>query len=702
MLKFFLSWFSDLYSELAENLDQYIQNKLQPSKKQLQKIDENINTICEFLELQSQVKGILLGGSYGRNTVLKGHSDGTIVIFFSEPFAEAYIKQTFIKDFIKIFELTRAMGKFNIGNEKFQLELIESELTITFDIHPVFSTLVEPSGWQTSRDKPSIDTYQKWINPGKSAFESPFCFTQLQRRFFSNLPRKLKDLILLVKHWYQEKLKQDSLPLQYALELLTVYAWEQGSGKDDFNIAEGILTVLELITKYNELCIYWTVNYDFEDETIRNYLQSQLQKDRPIILDPADPTRNVAESAPKLWKQLAKEAKNWSTLPSFKEENSSFWKPWDILPASLYVTRGHMLDKFIHDFLQPKQESLEQINKAVNIIQAIFNFLTEKYFKDSTITVKNIVKVGSTAKGIALRRISDPEWSLYPRDSDVDLVIFFNCFQNHNDQNASRAMIIKEIQKYLLYRPLKDFEIKFEVTKWKNPRVLSFNLKSKLLNRCQEFDLLPAFDALDPQVSKSKPDPEIYIHLIKTFKCNSGSEFSTCFIELQRDFIRPRTTKLKSLIRLMKYWYKQCHRKLKKKGSLPPKYAVELLTVYAWEQGSGMHDFDTAEGFLTVLKLIMQYKELCIYWTVNYDFQNEIIRDFLLSQLSNSRPVILDPADPTGDVGGGDRWCWHLLAHEAEMWLSSLCFKRGDFNPVKSWQVPTVQTTRSSGLGRSL
>ena len=25
------------------------------------------------------------------------------------------------------------------------------------------------------------------------------------------------------------------------------------------------------------------------------------------------------------------------------------------------------------------------------------------------------------------------------------------------------------------------------------------------------------------------------------------------------------------------------------------------------------------------------------------------------------RPVILDPADPTGDVGGGDRWCWHAI-----------------------------------------
>lgn len=59
------------------------------------------------------------------------------------------------------------------------------------------------------------------------------------------------------------------------------------------------------------------------------------------------------------------------------------------------------------------------------------------------------------------------------------------------------------------------------------------------------------------------------------------------------------------------------------------------------------------------------------------------------------RPVILDPADPTGDVGGGDRWCWNLLAKEAKEWLSSLCFELpsggsevGQRGLVQPWKVP--------------
>lgn len=81
----------------------------------------------------------------------------------------------------------------------------------------------------------------------------------------------------------------------------------------------------------------------------------------------------------------------------------------------------------------------------------------------------------------------------------------------------------------------------------------------------------------------------------------------------------------------------QCEKKLKTKGSLPPKYALELLTIYAWEQGSGVEDFDTAEGFRTVLELVTQYQQLCIFWTVNYSFEDEIVRNFLLTQIQKPR-----------------------------------------------------------------
>ncbi|CAO2629435.1 2'-5'-oligoadenylate synthase 1A [Lemmus lemmus] len=86
------------------------------------------------------------------------------------------------------------------------------------------------------------------------------------------------------------------LPPQYAPELLTLYAWELGSRDTEFNIAHGFPTVLELVTKYRQLRIYWTKYYEFEDQYISKYLHNHLRRTRPMILDPADPTGNVAGS----------------------------------------------------------------------------------------------------------------------------------------------------------------------------------------------------------------------------------------------------------------------------------------------------------------------------------------------------------------------------------------------------------------------
>lgn len=59
-----------------------------------------------------------------------------------------------------------------------------------------------------------------------------------------------------------------------------MYAWEQGGRDPRFNMAEGFRTVLELVTQYRQLCIYWTVNYSCEDKPIQDFLRMQLQKAR--------------------------------------------------------------------------------------------------------------------------------------------------------------------------------------------------------------------------------------------------------------------------------------------------------------------------------------------------------------------------------------------------------------------------------------
>lgn len=63
--------------------------------------------------------------------------------------------------------------------------------------------------------------------------------------------------------------------------------------------------------------------------------------------------------------------------------------------------------------------------------------------------------------------------------------------------------------------------------------------------------------------------------------------------------------------------------------------------------------------------------------------------------------MILDPADPTWDVGNGTAWCWDVLAKEAESCSNQQCFLEASGVPVRPWEVP-VSRGRAGTSGFSL
>lgn len=676
----------DLCSVPAQQLSDFVRNSLEPSEECQKVIKWTVDAICCILKRDQQqplIQDVARGGSYGRKTVFRGKSDGTLVLFLShftqfqdqkksqreilDQIEHRLKVQPLLKELADIVEIQRLRGALII-------QVSTKWHSVSFEVVPAFNAL---GTRETPRPCIYRDLKRALDETKSSAGEFSVCFTELQQKFFNNRPRKLKDLILLVKYWYRQcqiKLKGSSSLPPYALELLTVYAWEQGCGAEDFDLAEGIRTVLRLICQYNQLCVYWTINYDFEDETVRNILLHQIRSPRPVILDPTDPTNNVGQDMI-CWPELKKEAQAWLSSSTLSEELPA--PSWTVLPAPLSSTPGQLLDKFIKDFLQPDQHFLNEISTALD---TICTFLQENCFQHSTTKIQKVVKGGSAAKGTALKT-----------GSDADIIVFPNSFKSYTSQRAERSKVVEEIHTQLdACQQQKQFEVKFEISNRKAPWGLSFTLKSKMLNQSVDFDVMPAFNALGQCNSGSSPNPKVYADLIDLYKSQDvlGGEFHSCFTELQRNFIESRPPKLKDLIRLVKHWYTQCRRKVKTKSSLPPKYALELLTVYAWEKGSNSPDFDTAEGFRTVLELIINYQQLCIFWTVNYSLEDETMRKFLLSQIQKTRPVILDPAEPTSDLGGGDRWCWHLLAREAKKWLSSLCFNAGVGYSVEPWKVP--------------
>ncbi|XP_013928460.1 PREDICTED: 2'-5'-oligoadenylate synthase 3-like, partial [Thamnophis sirtalis] len=266
-----------------------------------------------------------------------------------------------------------------------------------------------------------------------------------------------------------------------------------------------------------------------------------------------------------------------------------------------------------------------------------------------------------------------------PYSSNFDLNLLLDLVKKYTDKEEEQQTIITEIGRW--FNECKEnvrLELIFDESKWPNPRVLQFKLRSKKSVDFIEFDVLPAYDALG-RYDGCKSDPQPYLQLIRTATCGA---FSPCFTELQRNFIRNQCGQLKCLICLVKCWYNEVEEK-----PFPPKYALELLTVYAWEQGSNMDQFNTAEGFRTVLWLVEHYEEICIYWTKYYDFDNEIIKRYLQGQLRKERPVILDPADPTANLGEAEGW--ERLAEKAKTYASKNCCRKQDGSLVEPWDVPT-------------
>lgn len=337
------------------------------------------------------------------------------------------------------------------------------------------------------------------------------------------------------------------------------------------------------------------------------------------------------------------------------------------------------LDKFIEDRLLPDTQFRTEVRKAIDII---CSFLKERCFvrgDSRAVRVSKVVKGGSSGKGTTLRS-----------QSDADLVVFISSLDSFQEQHARRGEFIREIKTQLeACRREGKLTVKFEVQDRErgNPRALGFTLGNSR-PELVDFDVLPAFDILG-QVTVTehyRPDPRVYVRLIEACKSLGveGGEFSSCFTELQRAFLKERPAKLKSLVRLVKHWYRKCEEKSEQ--PLPPKYALELLTIHAWERAGRKTDFVTAQGFYTVLTLVTNYQKLCIYWTKYYDIAHPVIGPYVKRQLQKPRPVILDPADPTGNVGG-EPGRWDRLAREARRWMTYPCLKDRHGSPVGSWDI---------------
>lgn len=351
----------------------------------------------------------------------------------------------------------------------------------------------------------------------------------------------------------------------------------------------------------------------------------------------------------------------------------------------LRTVTARELDGWIARTLQPSTAFSMQVRATV---WQICEFLKTKCFEDN-IHVQKTVKGGSAGKGTALKNTSD-----------ADVVLFVSCLASYQDQKNNRRDILDSIMTRLQdCRESLQFDVHIGEPRYKGPdstpRSLSLTLSSRETRESIDMDILPAYDALGQVTQDVPPNPDVYVRLLHA--CSHPGEFSPCFTELQKMFVKRYPAKLKDLLRLVKYWYKEMLNPQYPEAHLPPKYALELLTIYAWEEGTGSScSFDMAQGFRTVLELLGRHRDICIYWEKYYSLQHGEIGAHVKGLLRSPRPVILDPADPTGILGQDKDW--DLMAQAA----ASCCRSLPCLANVQPWAVQparpvTIEVRQLSG-----
>ncbi|XP_077916974.1 2'-5'-oligoadenylate synthase-like protein isoform X2 [Halichoerus grypus] len=236
------------------------------------------------------------------------------------------------------------------------------------------------------------------------------------------------------------------------------------------------------------------------------------------------------------------------------------------LTMELYGTPASRLDSFVAQWLQPHREQKEELLEAVWTVQ---KFLREEHFEgdcglDQKVRVLKVLKVGSFGNGTALRN-----------SLEVDLVVFLSCFHSFQQEAKHHRAILNLMRKKLWYCQdllalgLEDVEIVQGV-----PDALVFTIQTRGTEEPITVTIVPAYRALEPSVSNSQPQPEVYVSVIEAH--GYPGNFSPSFSELQRNFVKHRPTKLKSLLRLVKHWYLQNVEALDPRGRTLLHLAVSL------------------------------------------------------------------------------------------------------------------------------
>uniref|UniRef100_H0XL28 Ubiquitin-like domain-containing protein n=1 Tax=Otolemur garnettii TaxID=30611 RepID=H0XL28_OTOGA len=297
----------------------------------------------------------------------------------------------------------------------------------------------------------------------------------------------------------------------------------------------------------------------------------------------------------------------------------------------LYDTPGDRLDAFVRHSLQPEGDWKDEVKDAQ---QRIEQFLRDQCFHDELILDKEVrvlkvVKGGSTGKGTTLNY-----------SSDLDLVLFLSCFSSFQDQARLRGDIISFIEQKLIHCS----------------RSLAYNITVA-------------------QHREGTSTPRWY-GMIQMCAMSSGSHSVNCLALPYPGF----TIEFRLVPSWLHHFWGSCHCCSAGLGQVQTHHPQCMGT--KWSIPSKPPEIHSDWASLGYLSNPEPRASPCREATFHRDMHNPVdlsARD----QSPECEPIILDPADPTNNLGRKKRW--DVVAQEAAYCLRQACCTT--VNPLEGWHV---------------
>lgn len=238
---------------------------------------------------------------------------------------------------------------------------------------------------------------------------------------------------------------------------------------------------------------------------------------------------------------------------------------------SLRTIKAGELNSFICDEIEPDTTYNQRCKAVVHRLCC---------FMQNELKPSEVIKSGSLGKGTAVKG-----------KSDADLVVFLNNIDTISELQENMTSILDDMKSRL--NDCDDYHVEGSTQ-------FAVKISINCDGHSHSVDILPSINIIGKETSEAI-DGAIYEKIYKEMRNASQYDrkyYSAALAPLQEKFVSRVPPKVKTLIRLIKYWRKTEFQERTDKHKLPSSYPLELIVIKEWEMVGNMKTLISAKNFI--------------------------------------------------------------------------------------------------------